>query len=76
MANLEAALEQTLLHPTFVVQSKSDSAAELLYRYYISTKVGDKWLCIVVKYSADDAFVVTAYLTNQLKKGIPLWPNP
>ena len=45
------------------------------YRFYVGTKVGDKWLCIVVKYDTNDAFVVTAYLTDHLKKGAQLWPR-
>jgi hypothetical protein len=75
MAEMEAALEKTLRDPQFVIQSRTDPAAELSYRYFVGTKVGDKWLCVVVKYSANDAFVVTAYLTDQLKKGTQLWPN-
>jgi len=47
----------------------------LNYRYYYSTKVGDKWLCVVVKYAAEDAFVLTAYLTDKPKKGVQLWPS-
>jgi len=34
-----------------------------------------KWLCVVVKYAADDVFVVTAYLTDQLKTGDTIWPK-
>lgn len=34
-----------------------------------------KWLCTVVEYAADDGFVVTAYLTDQLKPGERLWPK-
>ncbi len=75
MADLEAALIATLEHPTLVVQSRSDPSAELSYRYYLGTRVGDKWLCVVVKYAADDAFVLTAYLTDQPKKGEQLWPT-
>jgi hypothetical protein len=75
MADLEAALIETLAQPALVVQSRSDVAAELSYRYYLGTRVGDKWLCVVVKYAADDAFVLTAYLTNQPKKGEQLWPT-
>jgi hypothetical protein len=29
----------------------------------------------VVKYPPDDAFVVTAYLTDQLKPGETVWPE-
>ena len=75
MADLEGALEETLREPQFVIQSRTDPAAELSYRFYLGIKVGDKWLCVVVKYAANDAFVVTAYLTDQLKKGTQLWPN-
>lgn len=75
MANLEAGLIETLEHPTLVMKSGSDAGAELSYRYYLGTRVGDKWLCVVVKYAADDAFVLTAYLTDKPKKGEQLWPT-
>lgn len=75
MAGLETALTETLRHPEFVIQSLADASAELSYRFFIGTKVGDKWLCVVVKYAANDAFVVTAYLTDRLKKGRQLWPR-
>jgi hypothetical protein len=35
---------------------------------------GGKWLCVVVKCLQDDAFVVTAYLTDKPKAGENLWP--
>ncbi|MBC8243350.1 MAG: hypothetical protein H8E20_03055 [Verrucomicrobia bacterium] len=47
MADLEAALMETLERPTLVIQSRSDSAAELSYRFFLGTRVGDKWLCVV-----------------------------
>ena len=75
MADLESALEKTLRQPQYVIQSRADPKAALSYRFYVGTKVGDKWLCVVVKYAANDAFVVTAYLTDQLKKGALLWPT-
>ena len=75
MANLEAALEETLRQPQFVIGSLTDLAAELSYRFYHRTKVGGKWLCVVVKYAVNDAFVVTAYLTDKLKKGKQVWPR-
>ena len=75
MANLEAALEETLLRPQYVIQSQVDPATELSYRFYIGTQVGDKWLCVVVKYVPNDAFVVTGYLTDRVKRGTQLWPS-
>lgn len=76
MAGLDLAIADTLLTPSLVVESRSDPTAALHYRFYVGTRVGDKWLCVVVKYGALDAFVLTAYLTDKPKKGIPIWPKP
>ncbi len=75
MGNMETALEETLAHPQLVIRSGVDASANLNYRYYYGTLVGDKWLCVVVKYAVDDAFVLTAYLTDKPKKGEQLWPS-
>ena len=76
MAGMENAIEEVLLAPETVVQSLSDFQAHLYYRYYSGTRVGDKFLCVVVKrVSAADAFVLTAYLTDKVKKGDILWPE-
>jgi len=76
MTDMLVALEETLHKPTRVIQSSSDKNVALNYRFYFGTKVGDKWLCVVVKYIDNDAFVVTAYFFDQIKKGKQLWPNP
>lgn len=76
MAGLDLAIADTLLTPSLVVESRSDPTAALHYRFYVGTRVGDKWPCVVVKYGALDAFVLTAYLTDKPKKGIPIWPKP
>ena len=76
MVGLEPAITETLRAPERVIQSGSDPTAALHYRYYLGTKVGDKWLCVVVKDTALDSFVLTAYLTDKPKKGILLWPKP
>ena len=47
----------------------------IVYRFYSDTIVGDKHLCVVVKVAASDAFVLTAYLTDRVKKGVQLWPT-
>ena len=47
----------------------------LFYEFYARTIVGGKWLCVVVKYAENDAFVVTAYLTDKPKAGEDLWPT-
>ena len=73
MMGMEAEVERTLQSPAEVRVSRSDDTVQLFYEYYAQTRVGEKWLCVVVKYPPDDAFVITAYLTDQLKAGETIW---
>ena len=75
MASMAAEVEQVLHQPQLVRRSRSDTAVRLFYQFYAQTIVGGKWLCVVVKYAQNDAFVVTAYLTDQPKAGEDLWPT-
>jgi hypothetical protein len=75
MAGLEGAIEETLSRPAKVVESLSDRQARLYYRFYFGTCVGDKYLCVIVKVVGDDAFVLTAYLTDKVKRGAQIWPK-
>jgi len=74
MQNLAAEIEWVLRQPQFVRRSRADEAVKLFYEFYAQTIVGGKWLCVVVKYAENDAFVVTAYLTDKPKAGEDLWP--
>ena len=74
MAGLEAALAATVLSPVVVIQSLSDATVCLYYRPCGPVIPGVKFLCAVVKVASDDAFLVTAYLTDRVKKGVRLWP--
>ena len=74
MMGLRRAVAETLSEPEAVVQSASDPLARLYYRFYHRTMVGGTHLCVVVKVRQNDAFVVTAYLTDRVKKGNVLWP--
>lgn len=73
MKEMSRSIEETLANPERVIQSISDPDARLYYRFYIGTRVGDKYLCVVVKVKQDDAFIITAYLTNTMKKGDVIW---
>ena len=75
LARMEEEISQVLRAPAEVRVSRSDETVQLFYEYYAKTRVGGKWLCVVVKYPPDDAFVVTAYLTDQLKPGETVWPK-
>ncbi|MEO8494601.1 MAG: DUF4258 domain-containing protein [Planctomycetota bacterium] len=75
MKGMEAELERVLRQPQLVRRSRSDAAVRMFYEFYAQTLVGGKWLCVVVKYAENDAFVVTAYLTDKPKTGEDLWPT-
>jgi hypothetical protein len=75
MNDMGAEIERVLRQPQLVRRSRSDAAARLFYEFYARTIVGGKWLCVVVKYAENDAFVVTAYLTDRPKTGEHLWPK-
>jgi len=74
MQGMDSFLAQALQRPALVRRSKTDPAARVFYQFHAQTLVGAKWLCVVVKYLATDAFIVTAYLTDQPKAGEDLWP--
>lgn len=74
MADLTESIGEVLSNPQVVVQSNSDDFSNLFYRFYAGTCVGDKYLCVVVKHAQNgEAFVLTAYLTDKIKKGAVLW---
>jgi len=73
MSGMGAGIKETLTRPERVVRSSSDEGVRLYYRFYPQTSVGGKVLCVVVKFPVDDAFVITAYLTDKIKKGEVLW---
>ena len=75
MRGLESRIPETLLHPEMVLESLSDPQARLYYRMYLATGVGDKRLCLVVKMTDNDAFVLTAYLMAKPAGGRQLWPK-
>lgn len=67
---------RTLAEPGTVVQPSSDDSIRLYYRWVPETLVGRKYLCVVVKtHEGEDAFIVTAYLTDRVKKGAVVWTS-
>lgn len=74
MHPLLGVMEEAMTAPDFVRLSRSDETVRLFYRYLAETAVGGKWLCVVVKYTLSDAFMVTAYLTDKPKPGESIWP--
>jgi hypothetical protein len=60
-------IAETLADPDRIIRSRTDSTVELFYRWYASTPVTAKFLCVVVKALPDDPFMITAYHTDAVK---------
>ena len=75
MRSLESAVGETLRNPEDVRASRGDQQVQLYYRLYNHPRLGEKYLCVVVKIAESDAVVLTAYLTDRVKQGEPLWPR-
>ncbi|MBF0464998.1 MAG: hypothetical protein HQK88_06670 [Nitrospirae bacterium] len=66
-------IKDTLLEPDVIVRSLSDTFVELFYRYYKTTPVGVKYMCVIVKQGENDFFIITSYFTDTIKRGTILW---
>ena len=73
MQGQEGKLAETLLEPEVVILSRSDNTVRLFHRLYRQLVIGDKYLCVVVKYVEGDIFVITAYFSDKVKQGEVLW---
>lgn len=68
-------LAPTLRAPDRIVRSRTDNTVELFYRYFETTPVTSKYLCVVAKTAVDDPFIITLYFTDAIKQGEVLWPK-
>jgi hypothetical protein len=66
-------IRETVANPDLVVKSRTDSEAELFYKHYSETPVGEKYIWVIVKIKCEDSFILTAYFTDTIKKGETLW---
>lgn len=68
MAGSVAATMEVLSDPDQVRCSVKDPAVLLFYR-----SDGERWLCAVVKRSPEVGYLLTAYPTDSIKAGDPVW---
>ena len=77
---MESAIAQTLVSPEVVIRSLADLKAHLYHRFYVGTKVGDKFLCVVVKIQGNDACVFDQQDPKRdrtmARKIVKLWYDP
>ena len=67
MVTMLPELRETLEHPdTVVIPGDETETARRYYKWFADTIVGDKWMRVAVKCLRNDAFVLTAFLTNRV----------
>jgi hypothetical protein len=70
MNGQERAVEATLENPEEVRKSREDpNTVRLYYRRYTNPGERNKWVCVLVKFLENDAFILTAYETRKVKSG-------
>jgi hypothetical protein len=73
MAGQISRIAETLTDPNQIVRSRTDATVELFYKWYASTPVTAKFLCVVLKALPNAPFMITAYHTDAVKRGEVLW---
>lgn len=67
MAGMDEAISETLERPDAVVRSIRDPEhVREHYKWFANTSRGAKFLRTVVRYSEDDAFLITAHFTRRI----------
>lgn len=70
MLGLEWTIRQTLEEPEEMRRSISDPVrVRLYYRRFGGPVIRGRYICVVVKLQGDDAFVLTAYIADNVKRG-------
>ncbi len=70
MAGRETDVEQALLNPDEVRQSKNDDRVFLFYK----AEREKRWVCAVTKRLNGDGFLITTYPADIIKEGVRVWP--
>jgi hypothetical protein len=71
MAGRDSEVRKTLEGPEQVRRSRRDPKVYLFYR---EERAG-RWICAVVKRLNGEAFLITAYPTDAIKEGEPIWKS-
>jgi hypothetical protein len=70
IANKQNEVKETLKNPEQIRKSKQDSKVLLYYKCFEPYHV-----CVVVKVLNEDGFIITTYLTENIKEGEIIWPK-
>ena len=75
MIGEERRIGEVLKKPDVVYTSHKDASVHVYYRHYASGPVGSKQLMVAVKVLEEDAFVITAFFTDEVKGAEQIWPK-
>jgi Barnase-EndoU-ColicinE5/D-RelE like nuclease len=75
MVGQERRIKEVLQKPDLVYSSLKDSSVHVYYRHYARSPVGAKHLLVAVKVLEKDAFVITAFFTDEVKGAEQIWPK-
>jgi len=68
VAGLEIHVRETIQNPQYIRVSKEDDQVIFYYAPY-----GKYFLCVVCRHLNGNGFIITAYLTDRIKKGVTLY---
>lgn len=66
----EEEVQNCLRQPEFVRHSTQDQA---VYLFYVAQP--PYYLVVVVKRLNGEGFIITSYLSDKIKEGVPVWPT-
>jgi hypothetical protein len=66
-------VEETVREPDVVIRSERDPDVHLYHKHYPTTPVTEKDLLVAIKVTQTEAFVLTAFFTDTVKKGERIW---
>ncbi len=66
-------IKETLADPDFIQRSKNDHNTLLFYKLYKKTPVGEKHLVAAAKLLNYQSFIITAFFTDNVRKGKSIW---
>jgi hypothetical protein len=66
-------MREALVDPDEIRESMHTPSIWMFYKLYPHSPVSEKYLLVIVKVSDGEGFIVTAFFTDELKKGGLLW---
>jgi hypothetical protein len=73
MHNQEERIKETLKSPDIIKLSNHADDVLLYYKLYETSPVTRKYLVVIVKILNGDGFIITAFYTDKIKKGVTKW---